>query len=291
MRGLFVAGCAVGVTCVGLAVRLACSLLGEGARSKVLGLAAVLLSAWLFYQAAGLLYNFGAIWLAGALGIKQELVNLWFAPFAADWAMAMLRIPLMTIAALAAMAVALVKIKHTQIRFAVSGCMLVVALVLLPYGVARASVPFLEPDPPSAKQARPIVEPMLSEIYHALNLEDENSTYDKLAEQVSSDLVTDLYLDSRRRLVSGTRKGATIEVKQVQLEDIGLSEASGKNGHSYLCRWTVRAKVSHWQHIHERRNVYEGDLELVVEDSNWKLGGLNLRSEEREVVPGSFRSR
>jgi len=37
--------------------------------------------------------------------------------------------------------------------------------------------------------------------------------------------------------------------------------------------------------------MYEGDLTLVVEDDRWKLAALNLYSEEREVVPGSFSSR
>jgi hypothetical protein len=37
--------------------------------------------------------------------------------------------------------------------------------------------------------------------------------------------------------------------------------------------------------------MYEGDLTLVVEDDRWKLATLNLHSEEREVVPGSFSSR
>jgi len=132
---------------------------------------------------------------------------------------------------------------------------------------------------------------MLSEIYHALNLEDEGQTYDQLAKQVSGDLVTDLYLDSRRRLVAGTREGASVIVRRVEVQNVGTRKSSEAARPAYPCRWTVTAKVTHWQHSHERRNVYEGDLRLVIEDDRWKLAGLNLRSEEREVVPGSFQSR
>jgi hypothetical protein len=132
---------------------------------------------------------------------------------------------------------------------------------------------------------------MLSEIYHALNLKDEEQTYDKLAEQVSGDLITDLYLDSRRRLVAGTREGASVRVKRVEVLKVGEPKPSDGQSPAYPCSWTVTAKVTHWQHIHERRNMYEGDLRLTVEDDRWKLESLNLRSEEREVVAGSFQSR
>ena len=132
---------------------------------------------------------------------------------------------------------------------------------------------------------------MLSDIYHALNLEDESQTYDQLAQQIAGDLVTDLYLDSRRRLAAGIREGASVVVRQVEVQEVGVPRTSETRRPTYPCRWTVTAKVTHWQHIHERRNMYEGDLRLVVEDDRWKLGALSLLSEEREVVPGSFSSR
>jgi hypothetical protein len=165
------------------------------------------------------------------------------------------------------------------------------ALALLPYGVSRASVPFLSPDVPSPQQARRIIEPMLPEIYHAFNLNDESETYDRLAEQVSGDLVTDIYLDSRRRLVAGTREGASVVVREIVVQDVGAPWTTEADNPAYPCRWTVTAKVTHWQHSHQRRNVYEGDLRLIVENDRWKLAALDLRSEEREVVPGSFASR
>ncbi len=132
---------------------------------------------------------------------------------------------------------------------------------------------------------------MLSDIYHALNLEDEGRTYDRLADRVSGDLITDLYLDSRRRLVAGTRDGSSVQVKQVDLQTVESPASAGADNPIYQCRWAVTAKVTHWQHIHERQNLYEGDLRLIVDDGTWKLAALNLRSEERKVVPGSFTSR
>ena len=291
MTGFRTAGFAVGTAGAVSVLVLFYSLVSTAFRRRIFGAALVVATAWAFYEGTGLALRHGPALLAWIDRMFESLVHLWFSPFIADWAMAKLRIPLLSLATLAVLVWGLVKIKRTQVRFTAAGCLFLTALALLPYGVSRASVPFMSPEVPSPQQALRIIEPMLSEIYHALNLKDESKTYDRLAEQVSGDLVTDLYLDSRRRLVAGTREGATVVVKQVAVQDVGAPRNNENDNPSYPCRWTVTAKVTHWQHIHQRRNVYEGDLKLAVENDRWKLTALNLRSEEREVVPGSFKSR
>ena len=291
MTGFQAAGLTAGAGGAAAVLTLLRSLISAAFRRWMFSSAFVLATAWTFYEGAGLVLRHGPVWLAEIQRISESLVHLWFSPFAADWAMAKLRIPLLSLVALVLLVWGFISIKRTHVRFAVAGGLLVMAFIMLPYGVSRASVPFLSPDVPSPQQARRIIEPMLSKIYHALNLDDESQTYDRLAEQVSGDLVTDLYLDSRRRLVAGTREGASVVVRQVAVQDVGAPRTTEGENPAYPCRWTVTAKVTHWQHSHQRRNVYEGDLRLAVEDDRWKLVALNLRSEEREVVPGSFQSR
>ena len=291
MTGFQATGFAVGAGGAAAVLALLRSLIPAAFRRWMLSSAFVLAAAWTFYEGAGLVLRHGPVWLAGIQRISERLVHLWFSPFAADWAMAKLRIPLLSLVILILLVWGLVRIKRARVRFAAAGCLLLMALALLPYGVSRASVPFLSPDVPSPQQARMIIEPMLSEIYHAFNLNDENEIYDRLAEQVSGDLVTDIYLDSRRRLVAGTRQGASVVVRQVAVQDVGAPWATEADNPVYPCRWTVTAKVTHWQHSHQRKNVYEGDLRLDVENNRWKLSAIDLRSEEREVVPGSFASR
>ena len=291
MTWFHVAGVAAGLVGAVAVLGLLCSLTSDRIRSRMHTCAGILATAWALYEGTGLVLLHGPAWLAWLQRISETVAYRWFSPFASDWAMARLRIPLLSIVVLALFVAALVKIKHVHVRRSVGAFLLIMAFVLLPYGVARASVPFMTPHAPSAQQARRIIEPMLSEIYRALNLEDEAQTYDQLAEQVSGALVTDLYLDSRRRLVAGTREGASVVVKRVEVLEVG--EPTGVEGQSpsYPCRWTVTARVTHWQHIHDRRNTYEGSLRLTVEDDQWKLESLDLRSEEREVVQGSFQSR
>ncbi|UCG80021.1 MAG: hypothetical protein JSV60_08625, partial [Desulfobacterales bacterium] len=197
------------------------SLLSTSFRFRMFTLALIVSAAWVFYEGTGLVLRHGPVFIAWIDRLIVSLVNLWFSPFIADWAMAKLRIPFLSLAAIGFMVWGFIKIKRANIRLTVTGCLFLASLALLPYGVSRASVPFMSPETPSPQQARRIIEPMLSRIYHALNLEDESRTYDRLAEQVSGDLVTDLYLDSRRRLVAGTREGAVVEVIQVTLQDVG----------------------------------------------------------------------
>ena len=291
MTGFHVVGLAAGAGGATAVLALLRSLIPAAYRRWMFSTAFVLGAAWAFYAGAGLVLRHGPLWLAGTQRLSESLFHLWFSPFAADWAMAKLRIPSLSLVSLALLVWGLVGIKPKRIRFAAAGCLLLMAFALLPYGVARASVPFLSPAVPSPQQARMIIEPMLSDIYHAFNLENESETYDRLAQQVSGDLVIDIYLDSRRRLVAGTRKGASVVVRQVAVQDVGAPWTTEADNPVYSCRWTVTAKVTHWQHSHQRRNVYEGDLRLTVENDRWKLAAIDLRSEEREVVPGSFQSR
>ena len=288
--GFLVTGYLAGVAGLVVALGLAGSLVADRVRSRIWMYSWVLASAWMFYQGAGLIHHYGPFWQDNLMRLAGSLSRHWFSPFASDWAMARLRIPWLSLAVLALIVPAMMKIRHRYPRRMVSGCLLAATFVLLPYGVVKARVPFMKPRAPSAKQANRIIAPMLSGIYRALNLEDEEQTYDRLAGRVAGNLITDLYLDSRRRLATGIREGASVVVKQVDVASV-TPLPTGPGFHVYQCEWVVTARVTHWQHSHERRNVYEGNLGLVVEEGAWKLAALNLQSEERTVVPGSFSSR
>jgi len=110
---------------------------------------------------------------------------------------------------------------------------------------------------------------------------------DGLVPQPAEDLVGDVYLDSRRRLLAGTREGAQVTVKDVAVTSVEAPIAidTGAGSFTYPCTWVVTARVKHWQHIHNRQNVYVGTLTVRVEEDRWKISELELVSEEREVLP------
>ena len=288
LGGWILAGLGMGAT-VTLAHALFPRLAGRGGR-RVLGLAA---ATWICYHGAGVVHLYGPAWLAALQRAAQAFVHGWLLPFASDWAMARLRVPWLSLGILAGAWWLFRPALRTRRRLLAGGGLLLLAILVLPVGASRFPVPFRSPEAPAPKQARRILEPALGRIYRALNIEDESRAYDALAEDVSRELVGNLYLDSRRRLISGTREGASVVVRRIELQDVGTprTQSSGETTVVYPCRWTVTARVTHWQHRHDRRNLYEGDLRLSVEDDRWKIAGIDLHTEEREVVAGSFSSR
>jgi len=160
------------------------------------------------------------------------------------------------------------------------------AVFSIPHGTVRFSNPFFTPHPPSAAAAQRILSTVLSDIYQAFNLPDEGDAFDALATSISQELIADVYLDSRRRLTAGTRKGAKVTIKDVGVIFVGDAIPGGANDDSftYPCQWFVTARVTHWQHTHDRRNTYAGELTIRVEDNRWKIARLDLESEEREVL-------
>jgi hypothetical protein len=127
---------------------------------------------------------------------------------------------------------------------------------------------------------------LLTDTYFAFNLPEEDAAFDRLAENLSEDLVPGVYLDSRRRLTAGTRKGAEVTVKDVSVMSVDTPSDvdAGEGTFTYPCKWVVTARVRHWQHIHDRQNIYVGALTILVEDDRWKISDLELLSEEREIV-------
>jgi hydrogenase/urease accessory protein HupE len=164
--------------------------------------------------------------------------------------------------------------------------LIALAFFALPLGTLSIRNPFFTPRAPTASEAKSIMSALLSDTYRAFNLTDENKAFDRLASTISVDLVADVYLDSRRRLTAGTRQGAEVTVKDVSVMSVeeALRNAGPDNSFTYPCKWVVTARVKHWQHVHNRQNVYVGDLTLRVENERWKIAKLTLKSEERVVL-------
>jgi hydrogenase/urease accessory protein HupE len=162
------------------------------------------------------------------------------------------------------------------------------AFFALPLGTLRVDIPFHAPSAPSAAEASRVMDTLLTDTYLAFNLADEDAAFDRLARNLSQDLVADVYLDSRRRLTAGTREGAEVTVRDVSVMEVDDAIGMADNAFTYPCQWVVTARVRHLQHVHNRRNVYAGKLTIRVEGDRWKIAGLDLISEERVVL--SWRS-
>jgi hydrogenase/urease accessory protein HupE len=214
-------------------------------------------------------------------------------PVAADLAMGLARLPVLTmILLLTAWLVWPRRRRFTsQPERGARGAhwgLLGLAFFVLPLGTLRVDIPFHAPGAPSAAEARRVMNTLLTDTYLAFNLADEDAAFDRLAQNLSQDLVADVYLDSRRRLTAGTREGAEVTVRDVSVMEVDPAIGTADNAFTYPCQWVVTARVRHLQHIHNRQNVYAGELTIQVEDDRWKIAALDLLSEERVVL--SWRS-
>ena len=164
---------------------------------------------------------------------------------------------------------------------------LALAFFAFPLGTWRVHNPFYTPRAPSTTEATHIMDRLLTDTYLAFNLHDEDAAFDSLEANLSENLVADVYLDSRRRLTAGTRQGAKVTVKDVSVMSVDAAMSGRGDGKSftYPCKWIVTARVKHLVHIHDRQNIYLGELTLRVEGDRWKITQLVLRSEERVVLP------
>ncbi len=213
-------------------------------------------------------------------------------PVAADLAMGLVRIPVLTLILLLAAWLAWPRRRRftSQKEPSTNGshwALLGLTFFVLPLGTLRADIPFHEPGAPGAAEASRVMNTLLTDSYLAFNLDDEDAAFDRLALNLSQDLVADVYLDSRRRLTAGTREGAEVTVQDVSVTEVDDAIGTAGNAFTYPCKWVVTARVRHLQHIHNRQNVYVGELTIRVEDDRWKIARLDLLSEERVVLSWS----
>lgn len=159
------------------------------------------------------------------------------------------------------------------------------AFFFLPHGSLSCRRPFYAPHAPSPTEARHIMGRLLSDTYLAFNMDDENQAFDTLEANLSEDLIADVYLDSRRRLNAGTREGAQVTVRTVEVKSVEevLSASQANTAFTYPCQWVVTARVKHLKHIHDRQNVYLGELTIGIENKRWKITKLVLKNEERII--------
>ena len=215
--------------------------------------------------------------------------------FLSDYAMGLIRIPLLSLALILMAALSWPRRSKVAAHLSLAtrkpmGHIVLLGLAgfLLSIGTIQAQNPLFEQDAPRPEQARRILETVLTNTYSAFNLKDEEQLFSKLSANVGDDLVEDLYLDNRRRLTIGVRQGPEVTVKDVVVSKVGVMlKDTGSSGDSaYHCEWVVMARVRHLQHVHHRKNMYTGILKIRVDEGQWKIEQVDLESEDRVVLPG-----
>ncbi len=134
---------------------------------------------------------------------------------------------------------------------------------------------------PEQARAQAIVGDLLHNVYRAFDYREEGDIYDMLARSVSGELLTDIFLETKRSLVLANQGGAEAKVKNVELAGVKLLPGAEQGRFAVEADWTVHGSVGHWGHIHQRSNRYRANLTVAVDQDQWKLQGMTVLQEER----------
>ncbi len=133
----------------------------------------------------------------------------------------------------------------------------------------------------SDSEAEQVVSDLLRNVYRSFDYRQEEQIYDMLEQSVAGELLTDLYLATRRSLELENQGGARAKVKEVTIIDGNYSAADGGAGFVSHLTWNVLGSVGHWGHIHQRMNQYEARFVIRVVDGEWRITDLELLQERR----------
>jgi hypothetical protein len=121
---------------------------------------------------------------------------------------------------------------------------------------------------------------LLHNVYRAFDYRGEEVIYDVLSRSASGELLTDIYLETRRGLELANQGGARVKVKDIEVLDAVLVETNG-DSLTVDSKWNVSGSVGHWGHVHQRRNGYHAMLQSSEMGGVWTLTGLEIRGQER----------
>ncbi|MHC4562981.1 MAG: hypothetical protein ACYS8X_09435 [Planctomycetota bacterium] len=149
--------------------------------------------------------------------------------------------------------------------------------------VARISManPFVGFGSVSDEKASTVISALLKNIYHAFDYRDEGAIYDTLERSTTGELLTQVYLETRKALEIRNSGGVRTKVKDVELLSVDPTDLSGEAGFTARCTWNVTGSIGHWGHIHQRTNQYKAQFTIKPVDGAWRIVDLELLQETR----------
>ena len=164
-----------------------------------------------------------------------------------------------------------------------AACVLAAAgsVVGLPFVRATVAIPFMPTPSLSKEDATEVLVSLLNNIYRAFDWRDEAVIYDRLSLSIAGDLLSDVYLQTRRSMELEGQGGARVKVDAVDILDAQPEDVTESGGFVYRCRWNASGSVGHWGHIHRRVNQYEAVVTVEPIDGKWKIAAIELREEKR----------
>ncbi len=171
--------------------------------------------------------------------------------------------------------------RSDRLKSTATTTLLAIAMVAYPFARTSLGVPFATTWKPSTEETSEIQRRLLTNVYRAYDMRDEEAIYDRLALTVSGEQLTEIYLDTRRSLELENRGGARAKVDEVQIEKVHSIEHDKGGGYAVDVEWTVSGSVSHFGHTHYRRNRYRAVVTMMESDQFWKIRSLQVVQQQR----------
>ena len=153
------------------------------------------------------------------------------------------------------------------------------ALISIPFQY-DIEIPFLKKESFSSPEATVLIEQLLKNTYRAFDFREESDIYDKLAISNEGELLSEIYLQTKKSMLIENQGGIRAKVKSVQVVDVQEIDVN-ETGRAYNCHWLVSGTVGHWGHIHSRTNKYLAVINILPVDGVWKMVGLDMIEETR----------
>ena len=162
-----------------------------------------------------------------------------------------------------------------------------VAVALLTLGLAQVTLPnpFAPTRSVTDDEANSVLASLLYNSYRAFDRREETIVYNRLAQSVSGDLLTEIYLQTRRSIELENQGGARVKINDVVVQSTTIETLTDRVGFSAKCGWTVSGSVGHWGHIHQRQNAYDANIVVEPIDGHWKITTIELLDERRVTNP------
>jgi hypothetical protein len=147
--------------------------------------------------------------------------------------------------------------------------------------VARVSIPTPDNSTPQRYEqaSKQFLRSLLHNVYRSFDHHDDNLVYDRLAQSISGDLLSDVYLETRKSMEVKNQGGLRISVKDVDVTELDSTDSASAEP-SFRCRWRVTGWIGHWGHIHARTNEHLALITIAERDGVWKISGLEMLDEQ-----------
>jgi hypothetical protein len=192
----------------------------------------------------------------------------------------LIRIPVGTIVCLLVCVPLMLAIGRKRGRWVVGaagGITCACALLIYPYLTISCPVPTVPEQTDEA--VTNLISGLLENVYTSFDFREESTIYDALDHSLVGELLTDVYLQTKKSLELASQGGAQVQVKGIDLESVEFEPLA--NGVMATCAWRVMGSVGHWGHIHQRVNRYRARLNVQPVDGVWKITELEMQDAER----------